>query len=107
MASFAGATFRALHRNSTEGSHSAAVSVRHIPGSDTSYVDLGGQTPDEISVNIWFEDGGQYTALRALRGQEGALDLGDGAQQAVLLSVQANDPYSDGRRYGSARFVIL
>jgi hypothetical protein len=72
MATFNGASFRILH-GGHQRKREAAVSVRHIPGSDMSYVDLGGRMAGGGSYSVYFESYGQYTALLAQIGQQGSL----------------------------------
>ena len=107
MATFGSATFTALARTSTRRSDQAAVSVRHIPGSDTSVIDLGGHRAAQVSVPVLFESAGDYAAMRALRGSQALLDIGEGSQQAVLVSVDASREHVNLPYFGTAEFVIL
>ena len=107
MATFGGATFRALARTNTERSGRSAVSVRHIPGSDTSIVDLGGRLAGEMRVPVMFESDGEFQALRALRGTQASLDIGNGAVQAILVDVRASQEHVNLQWFGTAEFVIV
>jgi hypothetical protein len=71
------------------------VSVRHIPGGYTSYVDLGGATLPEIDVSARFDVAADALAFEQLQGQAGTLvgavaDIGGtgGSVPVVLADVQ-------------------
>lgn len=106
MATFNGASFRILH-GGHQRQREAAVSVRHIPGSDTSYVDLGGQMAGSGSYSVYFENEGEYTGLRNQVGQEGSLTYGDGTFPAILASLTLDTRYPGDHRFGTAEFVLL
>jgi hypothetical protein len=106
MATFNGASFRILH-GGHQRKREAAVSVRHIPGSDMSYVDLGGRMAGGGSYSVYFESYGQYTALLAQIGQQGSLTYHDGTFTAILTSLTLNTRYPGDHRFGTAEFVIL
>ena len=107
MATFGGATFTALARTNTRRGAEAAVSVRHIPGSDTSVIDLGGRRAGSISVPVLFDNESQFQALRALSGTQASLDIGNGAVPAILVSVNASQEHVNLQWFGTAEFVIL
>jgi hypothetical protein len=106
MASFDGAAFRqrvyALPLEVT-----ADVSVRRIPGGNTSYVDVGGVNLQRLSITAHLTSDAQRIALAAKVGTQGSLVYEDGTVTAVLVSMRRSQRYPGDHQFADLEFVIL
>jgi hypothetical protein len=64
------------------------INVRHMPGSDISYVDVGGQTLRVLDLSVLFTSGAAALAFEAQVGVSGSLVIFDGTYNALLSSIQ-------------------
>jgi hypothetical protein len=106
MASFGGAIFRqkayALPLDVT-----AEVSVEHIPGGNTSYIDIGGVNVDRLSIAVHLTSDAQRIALAAKVGTQGSLVYEDGTVTAVLVSMRRSRRYPNDHQFADLEFVIV
>jgi hypothetical protein len=106
-ATFAGLTIWIDGEQMTPREVEAAVSVRHIPGGNTSYIDLGGVNVQTLSVTIFLQNNAEYTALFSRVGTVGSLNYYGGSFQAILNSLSQTKIFPSGQQYADANFTLL
>ncbi len=85
----------------------AEVSVRHIPGGDNNYIDLGGKLPDRVRYQVYTPTQAAWTNLKAKRGVTGTLaTTRDGTVTATLLSARRVKVWPGGETEGFVEFVV-
>lgn len=82
------------------------VSVRHIPASDTDYVDLGGRKSTTIKLSLLL-DSDVLGDLEGLVGSQGTLTCLEGALTAVLQDVDGGEWWPTGHQRVSASFLVI
>ena len=65
----------------------ADVSVRHMPGGSTTYVDIGGAQLKRLDLSLLFLLATDAISFEAQLGQVGTLVYADGTYQALLLTL--------------------
>jgi hypothetical protein len=88
-------------------SYEAAVSVRHIPGGNNAFIDIGGIRPGTLSVTLLFPTEAAFTSLLSLLGTQAALMSDVYSGQAILTRLGRDEVYAAGESTGSAEFVLL
>lgn len=88
MSTFGGVTFTTLQgeRGRVLPSYNVIVSERHIPGSNSNYIDIGGQSTPTLDIQI-FVLNADLTAFKALLGLSRELDLGSFVYTALLTKL--------------------
>lgn len=100
-------TFEVLSEEASEDSGSD-VTVTHIPGGDTSYVDLGGQTLTSRTIGLYFALAASFVALKTVRGRQGTLVTDrDGTETAVLQTIRRTKRNWDGVTEASSTWLIV
>lgn len=106
-ANFDGVDFE-IESRPVSGSAAALVSVRHVPGGNEVYVDLGGQLPRRRRFRVYTEDVATFEALEAKRGVQGTLTTtAFGTHTAILEQVDWDVQEWSGECNGYAEFVLL
>lgn len=105
MATFDGATFDIISPSLSRET-AADVSVRHLPTTDHSYVDIGGRLAETLSMEVFLDTDAEAVALRAKVGVEGSLVYPDGTVTAVLISMRRGTRYEDGSQAASLELVV-
>lgn len=105
MASFGGTTFNNLVQG--EGRETAAeISVAHIPGGDTSYIDRGGRTLDRLRIAMYFPTLAGYAALRAKVGTSATLTTTEGSWPATLERLSRSQRTPAGEVMATGEFIL-
>jgi len=88
----------------------ADVALQHIPGSNVTYIDAGGQTATEVSYDLLFATSADYTLMAGTVGGTAQLyTVADGTITCALLrdlSRTFRVP-ADGKTFEAASFVIV
>ncbi len=104
--SFDGVDFEVIS-DPLEVESSAEVSIRHIPGGDNNYIDLGGQLPERVRYQVYTSTQAAWTNLKAKRGITGTLTTTrDGTVTATLISARRLKVWPGGQTEGSLDFVV-
>lgn len=87
--SFSGVSFDALRDGGFKRrpSRPAAISVRHCPGGDTTYVDYGGRMAGEWRGLVRLANVAALNSLATKIGVSGTLSLDGSSYTAVLLGL--------------------
>lgn len=87
----------------------ADISIRHIPGGATSYVDVGGPQLRQIVYSLLFETGTDLLNFEAQLGQNGTLSTFDGTYQAILLNMRrtAHGAMAGGEAVAQCTFALV
>jgi hypothetical protein len=107
MATFNGVSFHYERTAATQRAVAAAVSVRHIPGGDTVYIDVGGRLPRSLTIAVIFDDAANAAAFEGQVGNSGTLVSTPYTGLALLRSVTSGAVQPTGQIYASAEFVLL
>lgn len=85
----------------------ADLSFQHIPGSNITYADYGGQTPLTLPYRLLFASTTLYELLEAQVGGTAALiSTVDGTiSPALLTELQRGEYTPDGHTFANATFV--
>jgi hypothetical protein len=78
-------TFRVL-LDGAELGRVSALSVRHVPGGNVTYLDDGGLEAPTLQCRVKLSAFTDLVALQALQGQSGTLSYGEASYTAVLRS---------------------
>lgn len=105
MATFGGLTF-VLIATKPGFSQQGTVSVRHIPGGNTSYVDVAGRELPSMSGRVHLTTLADFTTLRGLVGTSGTLVYSEGSFAAVLIGVSRDRVMPSGRQIVDVEFVL-
>ena len=84
--SFNGVTIYVL-ADGTPRKTNADVNIRHIPGGNQSFVDIGGQNLRVLDLSLYFEYAADSVSFEAQMGQVGTLVIPDGTFTAVLTQL--------------------
>ncbi len=105
--SFIGTALNILWNPSISEDYSADVSIRHIPGGNTSYIDSAGQTPRQITLSLRWDTYANHASFAALRGSYGTLVYINGTVSisALLLSYSLGSYLPGGKILAQAVFV--
>lgn len=106
MANTFGGVTLTIRDRSISREDGADVSVRHIPGGSTSYVDLGGTTAPTLKMKLFFETFADYLTVAALVNTEDTLVYDDGTFTAVLRGLSLSDRFTYGEVLADASFVL-
>lgn len=87
----------------------AAVSVRQIPGGNTSYIDFMGVQLRKVTLALFFTPASAYDTFEAQVGNTGTLTYVDGTFTAMLTSLKRTDRNlsTTGETHGEATFLIF
>lgn len=85
----------------------ADVSVRHIPGGNISYIDLGGNQADKFAITAYFATTAARAAIRAKVGTQGSLVYQDGTVMAILVSMRQNERYPGDQQFADLEFLLV
>lgn len=108
MASFDGTTIYILQRDrSLPLDYDSEISVRHIPGGDSSVVDLGGKTLAGLSLPLRFANQAAFDTIAAKRQTQGTLVYDAGTYTAILKRLRQTRYHKDGTNEADAEFVII
>ena len=99
-------TFRLLLAQ-PEQSREAQVSVRHIPGGDTNYVDIGGKMPTVIRGEGKFDTFADFVTMRDNVGVSGTLAYSEATYTVYLTKVSRQKvPNNRGDQVAALEFLI-
>ena len=65
----------------------ADVTIRHMPGGSTSYIDIGGPQLKELDLSLYFGDSSDAVSFESQLGVVGALIVPDGTYTALLMTL--------------------
>lgn len=105
MASFGGVTFGLLIARPGL-TQEAAVSVRHVPAGNVTYIDRGGIQAARLSGTVKLDSLADLTSLRALLGTSGTLSYSEGDFAATLLSLSRQRVTPNGVQLVDAEWVL-
>ena len=108
MSSFAGTTIYVLADGIPRKS-AADVTIRHMPGGNTSYIDIGGRQLQELDLSLYFAAALDAVAFEGLEGTVGTLEVPDGTYTALLMTLQRTTRglSSTGDTVLTATFMLL
>lgn len=100
LSNFGGVSFTTLQgeRGRVLPDHNLIFSERHIPGSNSNYIDIGGQSTPTLKLQIFVlpDDVGSFKALIGIVRE---LDIDTYSYQALLTSLTGQIKFEDGSRY--------
>jgi hypothetical protein len=85
------------------------TSVRHIPGSSQTYVDLGGLPARTLSYTLFFSTHADFVTMEGHVGtQDTLVSTADGTNTAILLSLKRTERNlsTAGETSATAEFLI-
>ena len=65
----------------------ADVTIRHMPGGSTSYIDIGGPQLQELDLSLYFPDSADAVSFEAQEGVVATLVVPDGTYTALLMTL--------------------
>jgi hypothetical protein len=72
---FNGVEIFIVYTGNVEVDDQADVSVRHIPGGNNAVIDIGGNVPGQITLELFFGTSALYQTFRAQIGKQGGLAI--------------------------------
>jgi hypothetical protein len=94
--------------NRRERSRDAEIAVRHVPGGEVVFVDVGGLQPRRWDLELLHATPADYDALEDLVGQRGTFVWAEGSFDALLLGpVAQTRVYPGGQSESRVSFLRL
>jgi hypothetical protein len=93
--------------DSSTRSRDSAMTIQHIPGGTTVYIDVGGALNVTLGMQIFLSSAANYIALENFVGRQGTLVYVDGTAACTLLkSLNRKSRLPNGQTFASAEFIL-
>lgn len=106
-ANFNGVNFRVLLSGAALGQE-AEVSIRHIPGGDADFIDVGGRKTGTYAAECFFADSGAFGSMVGQVGSRGTFNDGHDSYEAVLTKVTRKKAFGSAPfHFATAEFIVI
>ncbi|HXT34783.1 MAG TPA: hypothetical protein VN837_04320 [Chloroflexota bacterium] len=84
-------TIQVYHTGNIEIDRGTDTNTRHIPGGNTSYIDIGGLTAPVLTTELFFSTSAAFAAFASLIGKTGVLAILQNASTPENYNVVLTD----------------